>query len=57
MTKALDCLPVIIVPQEKGEPMSLIIKEALLAEYDQLHVEEPGRARKMIEDVPPAQPE
>ena len=34
----------------------LISKQALLAEYDRLHVGEPGRARKMIEDAP-AQPE
>lgn len=35
----------------------LIDRQALLAEYDRLHVGEPGRARKMIEDAPSAQPE
>lgn len=35
----------------------LISRQALLAEYDRLHVGEPGRARKMIEDAPSAQPE
>lgn len=35
----------------------LISRQALLAEYDRLHVGEPGRARKMIEDAPTAQPE
>ena len=32
----------------------LIEADALLAEYDRLHVGEPGRARKMIEDAPEA---
>ena len=35
----------------------LISRQALLEEYDRLHVGEPGRARKMIEDAPSAQPE
>lgn len=35
----------------------LIDRQALLEEYDRLHVGEPGRARKMIEDAPSAQPE
>ena len=35
----------------------LIDRQALLAEYDRLHVGEPGRARKMIEDAPSVQPE
>ena len=30
----------------------LISRQALLEEYDRLHVGEPGRARKMIEDAP-----
>ena len=30
----------------------LISRQALLAEYDRLHVGEPGRARKLIEDAP-----
>jgi hypothetical protein len=34
-----------------------ISRQALLAEYDRLHVGEPGRARKMIEDAPSVQPE
>ena len=33
----------------------LISRQALLAEYDRLHVGEPGRARKLIEDAPSAQ--
>ena len=35
----------------------LISRKALLEEYDRLHVGKPGRARKMIEDAPSAQPE
>jgi hypothetical protein len=35
----------------------LISRQALLAEYDCLHVGEPGRARKLIEDAPSAQPD
>ena len=35
----------------------LIDRQALLEEYDRLHVGEPGRARKMIEDAPSVQPE
>ena len=35
----------------------LISRQALLEEYDRLHVGEPGRARKLIEDAPSAQPE
>lgn len=35
----------------------LISRQALLAEYDRLHVGEPGMARKMIKDAPSAQPE
>ena len=34
-----------------------INRQALLAEYDRLHVGKPGRARKMIEDAPSVQPE
>ena len=30
----------------------LISRKALLAEYDRVHVGEPGRARKLIEDAP-----
>ena len=30
----------------------LISRQALLAEYDRVHVGEPGRARKLIEDAP-----
>lgn len=37
--------------------MSLINREALLAEYDRVHVGEPGKARKLIEDAPTAEPE
>ena len=35
----------------------LIERQALLEEYDRLHVGEPGRARKMIKDAPSAQSE
>lgn len=35
----------------------LISRQALLEEYDRLHVGEPGRARKLIEDAPSVQPE
>ena len=30
----------------------LISRKALLAEYDRVHVGEPGKARKLIEDAP-----
>ena len=30
----------------------LISRKALLAEYDRVHIGEPGKARKMIEDAP-----
>ena len=30
----------------------LISQKALLAEYDRLHIGEPGKARKLIEDAP-----
>ncbi len=32
--------------------MRLIDKDALLAEYDRVHVGEPGNARKLIENAP-----
>lgn len=32
----------------------LIDRQALLAEYDRIHIGEPGKARKMIEDAPSA---
>lgn len=35
----------------------LIDRQALLAEYDRHHVGKPGRARKLIEDAPSAEPE
>lgn len=34
-----------------------ISRSALLAEYDRVHVGTPGKARKLIEDAPSAQPE
>lgn len=37
--------------------MSLINREALIAEYDKIHVGEPGKARKLIEDAPTIEPE
>ena len=48
----------IFVVGQRGKIMDdLISRQALLAEYDRLHVGEPGRARKMIEDAPSAQPD
>lgn len=35
----------------------LIDRQALFEEYDRLHVGEPGKARKMIEDAPSVQSE
>lgn len=32
--------------------MTLISREALIAEYDRVHVGEPGGARKLMEDAP-----
>ena len=43
----------IFVAERKGELMGLINREALLAEYDRVHVGEPGKARKLIENAPP----
>ena len=37
--------------------MSLINREALLAEYDRVHVGEPGKARELIEDAPTVESE
>lgn len=31
----------------------LISRNALLAEYDRVHIGEPGKARKLIADAPP----
>ena len=45
------------VQMGKGEPMSLINREALIAEYDRVHIGEPGKARKLIEDAPTIEPE
>ena len=43
----------ISVPTEKGKTMNdLISRKALLAEYDRVHIGEPGKARKLIEDAP-----
>lgn len=36
--------------------MSLINREALLAEYDRVHVGPPGGARKLIEEAPEVKP-
>lgn len=36
----------------KGERMSLINREALIAEYDRAHVKEPEAARRLIVDAP-----
>jgi len=35
----------------------LIDRDALIAEYDRVHVGEPGGARKLMEDAPTVQPE
>ena len=41
---------------EKGKTMNdLISRKALLAEYDRVHVGEPGGARKLIEEAPEVQ--
>lgn len=37
--------------------MSLINREALIAEYDRVHVGAPGGARKLMLDAPEVQPE
>ena len=43
----------ISVPTEKGKTMNdLISRKALIAEYDRVHIGEPGKARKLIEDAP-----
>jgi hypothetical protein len=42
---------------QKGEPMSLIDREALIAEYDRVHVGAPGGARKLMVDAPEVRPE
>lgn len=38
--------------QREGKSMRLIDKDALIAEYDRVHVGEPGNARKLIENAP-----
>ena len=35
----------------------LIDADALIAEYDRVHIGEPGKARKLIEDAPTVEPE
>ena len=37
--------------------MSLIDREALIAEYDRVHIGQPGGARKLMEDAPTVEPE
>lgn len=37
---------------ERGAMDDLISRKALLAEYDRVHIGEPGKARKLIEDAP-----
>lgn len=40
---------------KKGEPMKeLIDRNALIAEYDRVHIGPPGGARKLMEDAPTA---
>ena len=36
--------------------MSLIDREALIAEYDRVHIGQPGGARKLMEDAPTIEP-
>lgn len=43
--------------EQKGEPMSLIDREALIAEYDRVHVGAPGGARKLMVDAPEVRPD
>ena len=38
--------------REEDDGMSLINREDLIAEYDRVHVGEPGGARKLMEDAP-----
>ena len=38
--------------ERKVKKMRLIDADSLLAEYDRQHEEEPGKARKLIEDAP-----
>jgi hypothetical protein len=47
----------IFAVEQKGEPMSLIDREALIAEYDRVHVGAPGGARKLMVDAPEVRPE
>lgn len=37
--------------------MRLIDADALITEYDRVHIGEPGKARKLIEDAPTIEPE
>lgn len=37
--------------------MSLIDREALIAEYDRVHIGQPGGARKLMVDAPTVEPE
>ena len=47
----------ITVQMRKGEPMRLIDADALIEEYDRVHVGPPGGARKLMEDAPTIEPE
>lgn len=53
----LDQAQVIFAVMRKGEPMSLINREDLIAEYDRVHVGAPGGARKLMVDAPDVKPE
>ena len=37
---------------DAGKKVRLIDANALLAEYDRVHIGEPGKARKLMEDAP-----
>jgi len=44
-----DWCPLVELPEKHGR---LLDSDALIAEYDRVHVGEPGRARKLMEDAP-----
>lgn len=55
--EALDMAIEALGRQQAAGSKDLISRQSLLAKYDEQHEGPPGRARKLIEDEPPAQPE
>ena len=45
-------MPFVGCAERKRTMDDLISRKALLAEYDRVHIGEPGKARKLIEDAP-----